>query len=186
MSPLAEPNLIKPRRLGRWSAGFGATLLSAAAQAVNDLPGGPKVNQLDLQTLVTGIAAQQMWLHDFMLVVCLLIFLAVFGVMTGFDSVAKKTVGERLVSYTYVSLGKEFPLRWRFYFYKPQESWKLIDLRVDDRLSAMFDEPEAAPAARDTHRLAHALVVGSRRAYRGTGRGRHARRRDTGLRRRRL
>jgi hypothetical protein len=75
--------------------------------------------------------------------------LAVFGVMTGFDSVARKTVGERLVSYTYVSLGKEFPLRWRFYFYKPQQAWKLIDLRVDDRLSAMFDEPEAAPASRE-------------------------------------
>ena len=70
--------------------------------------------------------------------------LAVFGVMTGFDPVAKKAVGERLISYTYVSLGKEFPLRWRFYFYKPQENWKLIDLRVDDRLSAMFDEPEGA------------------------------------------
>ncbi len=75
--------------------------------------------------------------------------LAVFGVMTGFDAVAKKTVGERLVSYTYVSLGKEFPLRWRFYFYKPQENWKLIDLRVDDRLSAMFDETDAPASSRE-------------------------------------
>jgi hypothetical protein len=75
--------------------------------------------------------------------------LAVFGIMTGYDSVAKKAVGERLVSYTYVSLGKEFPLRWRFYFYKPQEAWKLIDLRVDDRLSAMFDEPEPATTSRE-------------------------------------
>jgi hypothetical protein len=75
--------------------------------------------------------------------------LAVFGVMTGFDPVAKKAVGERLISYTYVSLGKEFPLRWRFYFYKPQENWKLIDLRVDDRLSSMFDEPEPPSASRE-------------------------------------
>ena len=75
--------------------------------------------------------------------------LAVFGVMTGYDSVAKKMVGERLVSYTFISLGKEFPLRWRFYFYKPQEVWKLIDLRVDDRLSAMFDEPEPPSASRE-------------------------------------
>jgi hypothetical protein len=75
--------------------------------------------------------------------------LAVFGVMTGFDAVAKKTVGERLISYTYVSLGKEFPLRWRFYFYKPQEAWKLIDLRVDDRLSAMFDETDTGAPARE-------------------------------------
>ena len=72
--------------------------------------------------------------------------ISVFGVMSGFEGIAKKSVGERLISYTYVSLGKEFPLRWRFYFYKPQENWKLIDLRVDDRLSAIFDEPEPAPA----------------------------------------
>ena len=68
--------------------------------------------------------------------------IALFGAVAGFELVNRKTVGERLVSYTYVSLGKEFPLRWRFYFYKPQENWKLIDLRVDDRLSAIFDEPE--------------------------------------------
>lgn len=73
--------------------------------------------------------------------------ISLFGAMSGFEPVARKNVGERLVSYTYVSLGKEFPLRWRFYFYKPQEQWKLIDLRVDDRLGAIFDEPEP-PAAR--------------------------------------
>ena len=68
--------------------------------------------------------------------------ITVFGPMLGFDTVVKKNVGTRLVSYTLLSLGKEFPLRWRFYFYKPQETWKLIDLRVDDRLATMFDEAE--------------------------------------------
>ncbi len=68
--------------------------------------------------------------------------ISVFGPVIGYDFVGKKHVGERLVSYTCVSLGKEFPLRWRFYFYKPADTWKLIDLRVDDRLAAMFDEPE--------------------------------------------
>lgn len=68
--------------------------------------------------------------------------ISVFGVIGGFELVTKKSVTERLMSYTYISLGKEFPLRWRFYFYKPQENWKLIDLRVDDRLAAIFDEPE--------------------------------------------
>jgi hypothetical protein len=66
----------------------------------------------------------------------------VFGMMSGYDQISKKAVGERLLCYTYLSLGKEFPLRWRFYFYKPQDSWKLIDLRVDDRLASIFDEPE--------------------------------------------
>lgn len=66
----------------------------------------------------------------------------VFGPVLGYDSVVTKRVGTRLVSYTVLSLGKEFPLRWRFYFYKPQDAWKLIDLRVDDRLAAMFDETD--------------------------------------------
>lgn len=68
--------------------------------------------------------------------------ITVFGPILGYDSVVTKKVGTRLVSYTMLSLGKEFPLRWRFYFYKPEESWRLIDLRVDDRLAAMFDETE--------------------------------------------
>ena len=68
--------------------------------------------------------------------------ISVFGPILGYDSIAKKNIGTRLVSYTVVSLGKEFPLRWRFYFYKPVDIWKLIDLRVDDRLSAMFEETE--------------------------------------------
>jgi hypothetical protein len=72
----------------------------------------------------------------------------VFGAIGGYEIVTKKAVGERLVRYTVVSLGKEFPLRWRFYFYKPAEAWKLIDMRVDDRLAAMFDEVDEDKAER--------------------------------------
>ena len=57
------------------------SLVTPAAWAVGDLPGGPAVNQLDLHPAVTQIAADQQWLHWFMLVVCTVIFLAVFGVM---------------------------------------------------------------------------------------------------------
>jgi cytochrome c oxidase subunit II len=63
-----------------------ATLLasiaaSSAVFATGDMPGGPKVNQLDLHKPVTQIATDIQWLHNFMLVVCLVIFIAVFGVM---------------------------------------------------------------------------------------------------------
>jgi cytochrome c oxidase subunit II len=63
--------------------GVGATALLAAqaAFAVNDLPGGPAVNQLDLAPAVTQIARDQQWLHYFMLVICTVIFIGVFGVM---------------------------------------------------------------------------------------------------------
>jgi cytochrome c oxidase subunit 2 len=69
------------RCISRLAGGLAATLASQAALAVNDLPGGPKVNQLNLHEPVTRIAADQMWLHNMMLVICLVIFIAVFGVM---------------------------------------------------------------------------------------------------------
>jgi len=51
------------------------------AGAVNDLPGGPAVLQLNLPPAVTAIAREQQWLHWFMLILCSVIFVAVFAVM---------------------------------------------------------------------------------------------------------
>ncbi|CAD5372668.1 Cytochrome c oxidase polypeptide II [Rubrivivax sp. A210] len=77
----------------------GAGLAAGAAQAVNDLPGGPAVRQLDLHPAVTRIAEQQHWLHNFMLVVCVVIFVAVFGVM--FYSILKhrKSIGHKAANF---------------------------------------------------------------------------------------
>eukprot|EP01036_Dinobryon_divergens_P048648 gene48648-65241_t len=58
-----------------------AAWLSTAAYAVNDLPGGPAVRQLNMHPAVTKIAEEQHWLHWFMMIICLVIFVAVFGVM---------------------------------------------------------------------------------------------------------
>jgi cytochrome c oxidase subunit 2 len=76
-------------------AAFAAASFAAAAPAVRDLPGGPGVNQLNLHEAVTEIAADQQWLHHFMLIVCLVIFIGVFGVM--FYSIFKhrKSLGAR-------------------------------------------------------------------------------------------
>ncbi|MBS0444521.1 MAG: cytochrome c oxidase subunit II [Proteobacteria bacterium] len=68
-------------RVGQLMLGLGAFVASQMALAVGDLPGGPGVNQLDLATPVTEIAADQRWLHYFMLVICSVIFIGVFGVM---------------------------------------------------------------------------------------------------------
>ncbi|MET3605074.1 cytochrome c oxidase subunit 2 [Sphaerotilus sulfidivorans] len=60
----------------------GWILLGAtAAQAVNDLPGGPAVRQMSYAKPATQIAAQMDWLHSVMMVICVLICIAVFGVM---------------------------------------------------------------------------------------------------------
>ncbi len=61
--------------------GAGLWLVSTLAAATNDLPGGPAVNQLDLHPAVTKIAEDQRYLHYLMMGICLVIFVAVFGVM---------------------------------------------------------------------------------------------------------
>ena len=60
---------------------WASTAVFTLAHAVNDLPGGPAVNQLNLHPPVTRIAEEQHWLHWFMLIVCTVIFVAVFSVM---------------------------------------------------------------------------------------------------------
>jgi cytochrome c oxidase subunit II len=73
--------------LGAWT--------TVAAQKVNDLPGGPAVNQLNFAPPVTRIAEEQHWLHWFMMALCAVIFVIVFGVM--FYSILKhrKSVGHK-------------------------------------------------------------------------------------------
>jgi cytochrome c oxidase subunit 2 len=54
----------------------------AGSQAqVQDLPGGPAVRQLNLHAAATRIAVEQSWLHWFMLITCIVIFILVFSVM---------------------------------------------------------------------------------------------------------
>jgi cytochrome c oxidase subunit 2 len=93
----------KMTRLGFQHAGaFGvcaAAWVSTAAYAVNDLPGGPAVNQLNLHPAATRIAEELQWLHWFMMAICVVIFLAVFGVM--FYSILKhrKSVGHKAANF---------------------------------------------------------------------------------------
>ncbi len=51
------------------------------AQSVKDMPGGPRVNQMDLADPVTQIARDQIWIHWFLNAICLAIFVVVFAVM---------------------------------------------------------------------------------------------------------
>ena len=78
-----------------WLASAGINL----AHAVNDLAGGPAVNQLNLHPPVTLVARDQQWLHWFMLILCAVIFVAVFAVM--FYSIWKhrKSVGHKAATF---------------------------------------------------------------------------------------
>jgi hypothetical protein len=75
---------------------------------------------------------------------------ALFGALQGYETVETKMVGTRLGRFTCISLGEDYPLRWRFYFYRSEAAWRLLDIRVDDRLGEMMGEdaeqPEPPPA----------------------------------------
>ncbi|MBI5720075.1 MAG: cytochrome c oxidase subunit II [Burkholderiales bacterium] len=78
---------------------LGAALAAGPAFAVKDLPGGPAVNQLNLHPPMTRLAENINWLHWVMLIICLGIFVAVFGVM--FYSIVKhrKSVGHKAATF---------------------------------------------------------------------------------------
>lgn len=110
---------------------FAALRQNQIAQAYEDLTKGTKIAESpkDISTLKSK--TQQA--------------IEMFGDIVGAERTAVQNVGSHLLRTTYVSLGKNFPLRWRFYFYRAGEAWRLIDIRVDDRLADMFDEPASAP-----------------------------------------
>jgi cytochrome c oxidase subunit II len=73
-------------RVATAGAAIGAASLVVSASAiamkgVEDMVGGPGVNQLNLTRGVTRIAADQHWIHSFVFWICVAIFVAVFGVM---------------------------------------------------------------------------------------------------------
>jgi len=54
---------------------------SFSSLAYNDMPGGPAVRQLNFSAPVTKIMEDIHWLHWFMMIICTVIFIAVFGAM---------------------------------------------------------------------------------------------------------
>jgi cytochrome c oxidase subunit 2 len=61
--------------------GLVSSLYANFALAINDMPGGPSRFQLNLQPAATKVAEEVAYLHWMMLIICLVIFIAVFGVM---------------------------------------------------------------------------------------------------------
>jgi len=72
---------------------------SGSAWAVGDLAGGPAVRQLNLPVGVTKVAEEQHLLHNWMLILCTVIFVGVFAVM--FYSIWKhrKSVGHKAANF---------------------------------------------------------------------------------------
>ena len=86
------------RPLASLALAAGAAL-AAPAFAVGDLAGGPAVNQINLHPPVSPIAVEQHWLHLFMLVICVVIFVAVFAVMFWSIWKHRKSKGARAANF---------------------------------------------------------------------------------------
>ncbi|TAK92363.1 MAG: cytochrome c oxidase subunit II [Burkholderiaceae bacterium] len=93
-------------KLNRFRRFFSAVWLAAAtslmmapAWAVNDSVGGPKVNQLNLHEPATKLAADIGWLHWAMLIICLVIFIGVFGVMFYSIYAHRKSKGHKAATF---------------------------------------------------------------------------------------
>ncbi|MGA0794923.1 MAG: cytochrome c oxidase subunit II transmembrane domain-containing protein, partial [Quisquiliibacterium sp.] len=69
------------KKLNQWVVAAMLSGWASIASAVGDMPGGPRVNQLNLTEGVTAVARDQYWIHDVLLWVCAIIFVLVFGVM---------------------------------------------------------------------------------------------------------
>ena len=87
------------KRLLMMIAAIAGQLVATTSFAVNDMTGGPAVRQLNFQPPVTAIASDIYQLHTLMMVICVVIFLAVFGVM--FYSILKhrKSLGHKAASF---------------------------------------------------------------------------------------
>lgn len=66
---------------GLWGTGTLLMWSGIASAQVQDMPGGPRVNQLNLTGGVTQMARDIQWLHWMLLIVCAAIFVGVFGTM---------------------------------------------------------------------------------------------------------
>lgn len=63
-----------------------------------------------------------------------------YGPLAGYEAVDEQMVGTVLFRRTCLSFNSDLPLRWRFYFYKSNNEWRLVDLRVDDGLVELFED----------------------------------------------
>lgn len=87
------------KRLFQSMMAAAGALVAGSSFAVDDMVGGPAVRQLNFQAPVTAIAADIYQLHIWMIVICVAIFIAVFGVM--FYSILKhrKSAGYKAASF---------------------------------------------------------------------------------------
>jgi hypothetical protein len=62
-----------------------------------------------------------------------------YGKLNDYEIFDNYSVGSNILVLTYLSRHDVQPLRWRFIYYRPDKSWKLINMGFDDVLLDMLD-----------------------------------------------
>lgn len=65
--------------------------------------------------------------------------IATYGPILGFETIEQRRVGMSLMQIVCLSWSENFPLRWRFSYYRPGDRWRLLDIFVDDKIGELFD-----------------------------------------------
>lgn len=63
-----------------------------------------------------------------------------FGKTVGLELVNIEEVGDYLMLILYVQKLEKHVMRWKFYFYKPNDEWVLNTFNFDDKLQLLFDD----------------------------------------------
>ncbi|HBK87265.1 MAG: hypothetical protein U0289_17770 [Cyclobacteriaceae bacterium] len=62
------------------------------------------------------------------------------GSCFGYDLITKKTVGDKLIFYSYLIKYDMQPLRFKFLFYNPNGDWRLQTFSFDDKIKEELEE----------------------------------------------
>ncbi len=87
------------RNVPLYFAGVLSLLLSPLSFAYSDMPGGPAVRQLNFAAPATKIMEDIHWLHWFMMIICVVIFVVVFGAMLYSIIKHRKSLGHKPASF---------------------------------------------------------------------------------------
>ncbi len=57
-----------------------------------------------------------------------------YGPVLGYEMVKAQAVGKHLCSLTYLTRSERGPVFWQITFYRPADTWRVFNLRMDDRV----------------------------------------------------
>lgn len=61
-----------------------------------------------------------------------------YGNILGYELVKEEKIKDTFVKYTYVMKYEKHIIRWKFIFYKPDDSWILNSFNFDDSINELF------------------------------------------------